>query len=200
MPDALREEAASIGVAINDRQTHLLMSYGEWLDREAVKAGGLGPGESLRIPARHLLDSLAFSLAWSPSGSPETALDLGSGVGLPGIPLAILWPRTQMTLIDRSGGRARLARRAIRVLGIDNTEVVEADIDHWKARAAMVSARAVSRPERLLALLRRLVLPEGVGVVGGSRRGSRPVAGYRLLEVGSVMLDPPVRLLIMRAP
>jgi 16S rRNA (guanine527-N7)-methyltransferase len=70
---------------------------------------------------RHILDSL------NPLGlfaeAPATALDIGSGGGLPGIPLAIVWPATRVVLLEAREKKAAFLERAVRVLGLRNVRV-----------------------------------------------------------------------------
>jgi 16S rRNA (guanine527-N7)-methyltransferase len=189
------------GLNLEPAQRRQLERFGEWLRDEATAAGGLGPNEAGRIEQRHLADSLLFAGAWPRPCPPTNLLDLGSGVGLPGIPLAIAWPDTEVTLVDRAGRRIRLARRAVRVLGLERVEVVQAEAAHSPVRADMVVARAVADPDRVAEWVRRAVRPSGIGVVGGSHRTRpTPPEGEEILTVPPEILDHPVWLRIMAAP
>src|SRR5690606_37119726 len=70
---------------------------------------------------RHLLDSLAMQ----PFVRPGALADLGTGPGLPGIPLAIARPDVQVTLVESNGKKARFLREAVRQLKLGNARVVE---------------------------------------------------------------------------
>jgi 16S rRNA (guanine527-N7)-methyltransferase len=165
---------------------------------EAIPAGGLGPSEGDRLERRHLADSICFAAAWPLGTPPVTVADLGTGVGLPGIPLAILWPTTEVTLVDRSGRRVALCRRALRVLGLAHVEVLQADMEKPHRRAQMVVARAAAEPNKALAAVRAWMEPAGVGVVGGSHRTRpRPVAGEEVREIPATVLDHPAWLRII---
>jgi len=89
---------------------------------------------------RHLLDSLAMR----PYIEAGRLADLGTGPGLPGIPLAITRPGLQVTLVESNGKKARFMREAVRQLGLRNARVAEsraealdepAAYDHLTARA-----------------------------------------------------------------
>jgi 16S rRNA (guanine527-N7)-methyltransferase len=198
-------------VELGQTQLQQLESYVEWLQGEAIPAGGLGPREGERIWGRHIADSLVFAAGWRGEEPPHELLDVGSGVGLPGIPLAIAWPQCRVTLLDRAGRRTRLMLRAIRVLGLENAVVAQGDAfdvaDEWHG---VVARGAVPAPE-FVGLSSKLLDDIGVSVLGLSRRPQRPerasdlvnlAAGLglhaELVEVPDSVLDAVAWLLIMR--
>lgn len=178
------------------QQTQLLTLYRDWLVNEAVPAGGMGIDEVSRVDRRHIADSLLFLRPLA--SEPGEMWDLGSGVGLPGIPLAIVLPDTRVQLVERSGRRARLARRAIRVLDLANTQVVEGEIEDMGGRVEVVVSRASLPPERLSVFVKDHLTRSGVAVVGGSWTSEPAASGWETKDVGSEVLDQPVWILIMR--
>ena len=169
-----------------------------WLAEEAIPAGGLGPSEQPVLFSRHLADSLLFAGGWTSSGrSPGSLLDVGAGVGLPGLPLAIAWPGTEVTLLDRSSRRADLARRAVRVLGLTNVRVVTAQLREWQEAADLIVCRAVGSPSVLRKEFSRLLRPNAMAVIGGSHRARPHADGYRVKEVPASIIGYRVWLLIM---
>lgn len=167
---------------------------------EAIVAGGVGPNETSRIEERHLADSILFARGWNPPRPPRTLVDLGSGVGLPGLPLAILWPETLVTLVDRSGRRVDLARRAARILDLRNVTVVQHDASTMAGLFDMVVARAAAAPQTVREWGRRLLSPGGSMVLGGSHRAPPEAApGEVVLEVEPGILDRAVWLRMMTA-
>ena len=161
---------------------------GDWLRVEGVASGGLGPSEAERIDERHLADSLAYIAGWP--NPPVRCLDLGSGLGLPGLVLAVAWPHTELILVDRSEKRCDLARRAARVAGIE-VLVVQADLRDWPHSSPAAVSRAAMSAESLRPVLERLLDRGGRAVISGD--GS-PVEGFSNLRV----LDQPTRLLMMQ--
>lgn len=209
-PELARAAAAWAGHPLDAAHLVRLAQYATWLIDEAIPAGGLGPREADRIWDRHVADSISFAAGWVTP--PVEVLDVGTGVGLPGIPLAILWPETAVTLLDRGGRRIRLLTRAANVLGLDNVHVAQGDVfdvaDDWKGIAFRGSVRA---PEAV-GLASRLLTPDGTAVLGLSRRPEPPDRTRDLVGVGEALgmsmsvtavpagvLDGPAWLLIMRA-
>lgn len=188
--------ATATGFSLDDEQLHLLEKYRIWLLEEAIPVGGMGPNEGTRLSDRHVGDSLLFARPFT--DSPPDLIDLGTGVGLPGIPLAILWPSTSVTLLDRSGKRVELARRAVRVLGLENVEVIEADLESSGRAVSNLVTRAAVPPRQLTSRMKQLLSPGGMAVAGGSWSQPPQVDGWQTVEIPLEMLDRTVWLLIMR--
>ena len=168
MPNESELSRASIvaewaGVALEESQLQDLARFEDWLVNEAVVAGGIGPNEADKAWERHVVDSLLFLKSVHEF---HTVLDVGSGVGLPGIPLAIALPNTQFTLLDRSGRRCELAARATRVLGLDNVSVRQGDLVEIDSTYDCAVSRASLSPNQLLSMLQG-VAP--FAVAAGSR-------------------------------
>ena len=181
-----------VGLEVEPWQMSLLSDLRDWLGTEAIEAGGIGPGESKRIDVRHLADSIIYASAW-PS-PPRECWDLGTGVGLPGLVLAILWPNCAMRLIDRSTRRIDLVRRAVRILGLE-VEATATKIEDLTGSVEAIVSRAAIPAADLLVHLRRTLAPGGLAVVSGS---GRAVAGYDELVIPAGILEHAPRLLMMR--
>lgn len=199
-PELWRQVAAELGRGLSPAQSDVLLAYRDWLAEEAIPAGVLGPAESDRLDDRHIADSLLFLHGWSRDGEPETIWDLGSGAGLPGIPLAILLPDSRVKLVERSRKRSALLRRAMRVLGLDNVEIEETDIESVTGTTPMIVSRASLRPDRLSPVVVDHLVPGGVAVIGGSwvSRPTEVPPGWEVKEIPPDSLDRSVWLLIMR--
>ncbi len=119
---------------------------------------------AVRDPAqmvpRHLLDSLAMQPFVRDLG---TLADLGTGPGLPGIPLAIATPSLRVTLVESNGKKARFLREAVRQLGLANAEVAESRIEAFHPQAGFdaITARALATLPQILALGGHLLAPGG---------------------------------------
>jgi 16S rRNA (guanine527-N7)-methyltransferase len=173
-----------------------LERYQAWLRAEAIPAGALGFEEASRLSRRHIADSLLFA---APLTVAETEIwDLGSGAGLPGIPLAILLEETKVVLVERSDRRVVLLRRAVRVLDLENVEVWKTDIRELEGSTPVLVSRAGLAPDDAVEMAKKLLQPGGIAVWGGSWL-RRPVAQeWEVMEIPAKILDQPVWLLIMR--
>ncbi len=116
--------------------------------------------ETEQMVVLHLLDSLSV-LPYIASA--RTLLDVGSGPGLPGIPLAIARPDLAVTLLDSSHKKCAFLRQAKTELGLANVEVVCDRVENWKpaARFDVVVSRAFSELGDFVAQAQHLVVPGG---------------------------------------
>ncbi|MGO4551027.1 16S rRNA (guanine(527)-N(7))-methyltransferase RsmG [Lysobacter sp. 2RAF19] len=136
--------------------------------------------------AKHLLDSLAMH----PYVDEVAHLaDLGTGAGLPGIPLAIAKPGLQVSLVESNGKKVRFLREAIRKLGLTNAEAVESRIEAFDApgRFDAITARALATLPAILQSGGHLLRPGGVllamkGVVPSEEIAALP-PGWRVREM-----------------
>ncbi|MEG3050083.1 MAG: 16S rRNA (guanine(527)-N(7))-methyltransferase RsmG [Thermomonas sp.] len=132
---------------------------------------------------KHLLDSLAMQPFVRELG---TLADLGTGPGLPGIPLAIATPSLHVTLVESNGKKARFLREAVRKLGLANADVAESRIEAFKPGRTFdaITARALATLPLILQLGGHLPGPEGrllamKGVLPHDEIAALP-AGWRL--------------------
>jgi 16S rRNA (guanine527-N7)-methyltransferase len=78
----------------------------------------------------HIFDSLAVA----PYIKGKTCLDVGSGGGLPGIPLAIMQPQRDFTLLDTNGKKTRFMQQAVIELGLKNITVIQIRVENWQTK------------------------------------------------------------------
>jgi 16S rRNA (guanine527-N7)-methyltransferase len=104
--------------------------------------------QPVEMVTRHLLDSLAIlpHVGAAHGRDSVTVIDVGSGAGLPGIPLAIANPKLHVTLLDSGGKKARFLRHAQRTLPLANVTVVEARAEAFQPpqRFDVIVSRAFS--------------------------------------------------------
>jgi 16S rRNA (guanine527-N7)-methyltransferase len=119
--------------------------------------------EPERMLTQHLLDSLAV-VPRLPQGEGRRVLDVGSGGGLPGIPLAIARPDWRITLLDSNHKKASFLRQAVAELGLANAEAVQARVEELQPAQCydVVISRAFSELADFAVAGMRLLCPEGV--------------------------------------
>ena len=122
------------------------------LDRWSQRINLTGHRGALAIAERLLLESAALSQALPPAA---TIADLGSGAGIPGIPLAICRPGSRLRLIESRQRRHHFQRAAIRALGLDNATAVLGRAEEIAAEPSEgVVAQAIAQPDQAVRWMR----------------------------------------------
>lgn len=154
-PDVCIPSAA--GAIFGDR-LELAIGYVHLLRTAGVTRGLLGPRESDRIWERHILNSAALAEV-VPAGA--TVVDLGSGAGLPGIPLWLARPDLEITLVEPMQRRATFLREVVERLDLA-VAVVNARAEDLTGRGAdVVVVRALAPMERLIPMALPVLRPGG---------------------------------------
>lgn len=185
---ALRDEldAGLAALALDAALAPPLLAYLALLDRWNRTYNLTAVRDPQDMVAKHLLDSLAMHPYVR---DVATLADLGSGPGLPGIPLAIAMPELQVTLVESSGKKARFLREAVRTLGLGNARVAESRAEALAEPGAYaaITARALATLADILAVGGHLLASDGRLL---AMKGARPdeeiaalPAGWRLQAV-----------------
>jgi 16S rRNA (guanine527-N7)-methyltransferase len=179
-------------------------AYARLLATDGAVRGLIGPREVPRLWDRHLLNSAAIA-PLVPDGA--RVVDVGSGAGLPGIPLALARPDLAMTLLEPLARRVAFLLECVDRLGLDNVTVVRGRAEEGPVRrelggADVVTARAVAPLDKLagwcLPLLRtggRLLALKG-STAAEELAAVQPLAGAAdavLTEVG----NPPATVVVV---
>ena len=112
-------------VHITGRQVMALMTYEKELLEWNQKFNLTAIRDSESIRTKHFLDSFSCVLAWKAS-PPNQVIDVGTGAGFPGIPLKILYPSLNLTLVESVGKKAMFCQHIVRVLGLEHVDVIQA--------------------------------------------------------------------------
>jgi 16S rRNA (guanine527-N7)-methyltransferase len=141
---------AAMALSPSDAQRKGLIAYLALLARWNQAYNLTAVRDPLEMVGRHLLDSLSVgSYLFG-----DSVLDLGSGAGLPGIPLALLYPERRFWLLDGNGKKIRFVRQAVMELRLTNCEAIHARMESYRPgrKFATIVARAVASVSELKAL------------------------------------------------
>jgi 16S rRNA (guanine527-N7)-methyltransferase len=183
----------------------LASRYVDILGSRGVDWGLIGPREADRLWERHVLNSVAVSEAIPLAAR---VVDVGSGAGLPGIPLALARPDLSITLLEPLLRRANFLGLAVEELGLgDRVTVVRGRAEEHKVRYDVVTCRAVAPLGKLLAWTLplfhpggRLVALKGEAAADELRAASAQLARLHLkgrVDVVSIQPDIDVTRLIV---
>jgi 16S rRNA (guanine527-N7)-methyltransferase len=194
MKDILAEGLSLLN--IDPAALPLLVKYIEEIERFNPAYGLVKVQDRRELVVKHILDSLApldiisRLLKAAPEGPPGTdrlpaVADVGSGAGLPGIPLAICLPGARFTLIERMGRRAGFLQNCLAALGLANVRVEETEMEKAApCRFGLVVFRAFSPLEKaVLKGLGRLLVPGGIIA---AYKGRRQVVEAELAAAGDI--------------
>jgi 16S rRNA (guanine527-N7)-methyltransferase len=185
--------------------------YAEILAGAGVERGLIGPREVDRLWDRHILNSVAVAELLEPN---ESVADIGSGAGLPGIPLALARPDLRVTLIEPLLRRSDFLREVIEELGIDAAVVrgraEELTVRQRVGETDVVVSRAVASLDKLTKWSMPLLRPGGRMLAIKGERAEDEIREYRrvmaslgavderVVKCGADFLNPPVTVVVAR--
>ena len=155
--ERLVRDAALLGVTLAPADARRLLTLLDELERWNRTYNLTAIGSREEMITHHLLDSLSIS----PDLAGERIADVGTGAGFPGLPLAIVNPSRQFTLIDSSGKKVRFVAHAAHALALDNVTALKARAEALRPEVQFdtVTARALAPLPELLARLAPLCGP-----------------------------------------
>src|SRR5262245_32754666 len=157
-------QAEQLGVALGSEQLDQLADYQALLERIAVPRGMIAPSDADRLWERHILDGLR-AVEEIPTGA--SIADIGSGAGIPGIPLAIALPRSQLSAIEPRRARAAFLEAAVDDLRLSNVAVLPRRAEDVEGLFQACVARAFSSPLASWKAAQRLLAPNEILVYWG---------------------------------
>ena len=190
MNSALAQQLASgssaLGLALSNDQQVLLLDYVELLSKWNRAYNLTAVRDPGQIVCRHLLDSLAIA----PLCPGTSLLDVGTGAGLPGIPLAILFPERDFHLLDSNGKKTRFLFQVKTALGLDNISIHQNRVESFEATGLydVVLSRAFASLLDMVVSCRHLLASNGQFLaLKGSYPEKELLAVSDLCEVQSVI-------------
>ena len=184
------------------------VAYADALVEDSDQLGLLGPRELPKLWSRHILNSAVVAELLK---SGESVADVGSGAGLPGIPMAIARPDVHFVLIEPMERRANWLQKQVDELGLDNVDVLRARAEEvGRSDFDVVTARAVSALPKLLRMTVDLIRPGGRLVALKGERAqaeideSRPLAkklklaSFDIVFAGEAKVAEPTRVVVVK--
>lgn len=175
--------------ALSDEQRRQMALLGPLYEEWNARINVVSRRDIGNLYLHHVLHSLAIAKLLTPVDG-TTVLDMGTGGGFPGIPLAIVWPGVKLHLVDRIGKKIRVATEIAGALGLQNVTTQQGDIGEVRSRYDFVVSRAVMTLDALVPLVRKNVspvsrngLPNGLLTLKGGDLASEMAACRRPVEV-----------------
>ena len=155
----LRGGCSALGLVLESGQEALLLEYLELLRKWNSTYNLTAVREPVQMITRHLLDSLAMSSYLRG----ENVIDVGTGAGLPGIPLAILYPQRNFSLLDSNGKKTRFLFQVKTALRLDNIQVHHGRVESFRPSEPFdaVTSRAFASLADMVAGCRHLLTDYG---------------------------------------
>lgn len=190
--DQLARGAVEMGLKLSGLQFGRLLDYLALLLKWNKAFNLTAVRDPSAMVPRHVLDSLSIA-PWVEGicrldGVAMRLLDVGTGAGLPGIPLAILDPDLQCTLLDSNGKKTRFVKQVILELKLDNVTIVQSRLQDYVVEEPfdLITARAFSSLGELVNLTDRLLARGGVLL---AMKGTVPVAEIASLKANGGSLE-----------
>ena len=152
--------AKALGLDLSQVQADLLTRYVLLLDKWNKAYNLTAIRDPREMVFRHIVDSLSIV----PHINGEVILDVGSGPGLPGVVLAIMYPEKKFTTLDSNGKKTRFMLQAKLDLQLENLEVANARVESFKVDAPFdaITSRAFSSLVNMVDGTKHLLSPSGV--------------------------------------
>jgi 16S rRNA (guanine527-N7)-methyltransferase len=158
--DQLKRGLIALGLTLDRNIQQRLLDYIALIEKWNRVYNLTAIREPEKMVSHHLLDSLAVA----PHLHAKRLLDVGSGAGLPGIPLALAKPDTQVTLLDSNHKKAAFLNQAVMELKLKNAEVCSERVESWQTqnRFDVIISRAFSEMSEFVRVTRHLLAPGGI--------------------------------------
>jgi len=166
--------------AVFGSQIELARNYARMLAEDSDELGLLGPRELDKLWTRHILNSAVVAELIAPG---NRVADVGSGAGLPGIPMAIAKPDVSFVLIEPMERRSSWLQQVVTELELKNVEVIRARAEEVQlADFDVVTARAVAALDKLLKICVPLLKPGGSVIALKGSKASEEIEAAKKLQ------------------
>jgi 16S rRNA (guanine527-N7)-methyltransferase len=169
----LTDGIATLALRLDDGAIERLLAYQALLERWNGAYNLTAVRDPSQMVVRHLLDSLAVL----PYVRGASLADLGTGAGLPGIPLAIAAPQRQVLLVDSNGKKVRFLREAIRTLQLSNVSALQSRVEAVRGTFDCITARAFASLGDMLSLGGHLLAADGIWLAMKGRASDEELTG-----------------------
>ena len=174
------EAEPAAAVAIFGDQIDQARSFAQTLAGDSDELGLLGPRELDKLWSRHILNSAVVAELVHPG---DKVADVGSGAGLPGIPMAIARPDADFVLIEPMERRSSWMLEVVQDLGLKNVRVLRSRAeDVTEQDFDIVTARAVAALDKLLKMCVPLLKPGGALIALKGSKAAEEMANAKKLE------------------
>ena len=174
---------------LSEKQKEQFRMLGELYPEWNEKINVISRKDIDNLYVNHILHSLSIAKFITPEAG-TAFLDMGTGGGFPGIPLAILWDSCKFHLVDRIGKKLRVAEDIANKIGLDNVTFQHGDIGECRDKYDFVVSRAVMRLDELVPLIKKNISPESknaypnglICLKGGDLTGETAKVRYPVIE------------------
>ena len=155
----LKQGAAALDLTLSDLQVHQLLSYLKLLEQWNRAFNLTAVRDIHTMLHRHILDSLSIL----PYLQGPRIIDVGTGAGLPGIPIAIMRPDCEVVLLDSNGKKIRFLTQVIFNLGLKQAQAIQTRVEAYQPEQPFntVTTRAFATMPTMLSLCNHLLAPAG---------------------------------------
>lgn len=150
--------------SISDKQKEQYTLLGELYPEWNSKINVISRKDIDNLYVNHILHSLAIA-KFNDFKAGSTILDMGTGGGFPGVPLAIMFPEVKFHLVDRIGKKLKVVDDIVARIGLDNVTTQHGDIKEVKGSFDFIVSRAVMDINELVPLVRRLVKKQCINAI-----------------------------------
>ncbi|MEO0574708.1 MAG: 16S rRNA (guanine(527)-N(7))-methyltransferase RsmG [Pseudomonadota bacterium] len=181
----LLDGAASLQVALTQQQAVDLIALVRLLERWRRAYNLTAISEPMQMVEKHLLDSLSLA----PYVTSGPVLDVGTGAGFPGLPLALLRPELSFTLLDAHAKKLRFVTQAAATMRLDNLRTAHSRVEDYQPDAgySIITTRAFASLQQMTQWCEHLLAPAGKllamkGHVSDDELGAVPASWHATVE------------------